>query len=244
MAKGRSKREVVEALPPHDYLAKSKLFSFDLTGELQKVHAAEARRHLACLTTPPVGLVERKCPYGAPLKRKVRKVAVSQSQPVLLPLPEAEQPKRVPGLVLMEIPKDPTSLPSEHAERISHLESKIAEKELQELQLQDRRPERLAKLAKLARSASGVDFGFDRLPEGLASEAKTQYFARSPEIVRDIGCGKDSRFCRPWGPYEQHREAYWRQTQALQALQVGRGQCCASPGAGARGACESLGKRP
>ena len=27
----------------------------------------QARRHYACLTTPNVGLVERKCPYGAPL---------------------------------------------------------------------------------------------------------------------------------------------------------------------------------
>eukprot|EP00913_Durusdinium_trenchii_P033873 g31709.t1 len=72
----RKRTRVVEALPPYD-LAKSKLVNFDLFGELRRAHADEARRHYACLTTPNVGLVERKCPYGAPLPKRLGKNRVN-----------------------------------------------------------------------------------------------------------------------------------------------------------------------
>lgn len=41
-----------------------------------------------------------------------------------------DEPTRIPGLQLLEIPGDPTTLPSEHAERINALESQIAEKDV------------------------------------------------------------------------------------------------------------------
>ena len=41
-----------------------------------------------------------------------------------------DEPTRIPGLQLLEIPGDPTTLPSEHAERINVLESQIAEKDV------------------------------------------------------------------------------------------------------------------
>ncbi|CAK9041675.1 Hypothetical protein (Fragment) [Durusdinium trenchii] len=195
----RKRTRVVEALPPYD-LAKSKLVNFDLFGELRRAHADEARRHYACLTTPNVGLVERKCPYGAPLPKKTSKTKLMSKSlpqlPSLEPSAEVPKPKRIPGLQLLEIPYDPTTFPSEHAERINLLESQIAEKELS----LENPP---------LRKVNGPSFDFDHLPQGQSSEARMQYFPRSTTIIRDIGCGKDPRFCRPWGPYEQHREAGW-----------------------------------
>lgn len=207
--KFRKRVPVVEALPPYD-LAKSKLVNFDLLGELRRAHADEARRHYASLTTPNVGLVERKCPYGAPLPQKIRKTKsktkMTQSLPELPCAEEKPKPRRIPGVQLLEIPYDPTTLSNEHAERINALDSQIAEKELS-----------LEKSGRsLPRSFSLTpSFDFDQLPKGQSSEAKTQYFPRSTNIIKEIGCGKDPRYCRPWGPYEQHREAYWRQAIAL-----------------------------
>eukprot|EP00434_Breviolum_minutum_P002967 symbB.v1.2.002606.t1/scaffold135.1/size305288/26 len=204
-AKFRKRPPVVEALPPYE-LAKSKLVNFDLLGELRRAHADEARRHYACLTTPNVGLVERKCPYGAPLPQKIRTKSTAKMSQSLPELPPPEKPKkrRIPGLQLLEIPGDPTTLPSEHAERINVLESQIAEKELS-----------LATGSLPRRILSTPTLDFDQLPKGQSSEARIQYFPRSTNIIKEIGCGKDPRYCRPWGPYEQHREAYWRQAIAL-----------------------------
>ena len=100
------------------------------------MHSAEARRHFDGLTIPPVRLVERKCPYGAPLpvkrlrpkKAELQALHGSHSQPALPSTEDAR--KKYPGLVLMDIPYDPTTLPSEHDHRIQALDGQIAEKEL------------------------------------------------------------------------------------------------------------------
>ena len=218
------KREVVEALPREYYLARSRMERFDVMEELRQMHSAEARRHNDSLTIPPLGLVERKCPYGAPLpvkKSRPKKanlqlqtaLQASHSQPVL---PSTENPqnakKKYPGLILLEIPYDPTTFPNEHDERIRAIDGQIADKELS----LERSDSEGALRMRQSFSAKAPEFHFDHLPDGTISESTSQagdgrgtavrevfpeyslntrcpdqFFPRSHEIMTDIGCGKD-----------------------------------------------------
>mmetsp|Transcript_2592 Transcript_2592/g.4425 ORF Transcript_2592/g.4425 Transcript_2592/m.4425 type:complete len:224 (-) Transcript_2592:43-714(-) len=210
-ARSHKKREVVEALPREYYLARSRMERFDITQELRRMHTAEARRHHDTLATAPLGLVERKCPYGAPLPKKPRpkkaiQMQASQSQPIL-----QEPTKKYPGLILMDLPFDPTTFPNEHSHRIQALDGKIAEKE----HFLEKSDSEAALRMQRSFGVHAPSFNYDHAPEGTISENTSQFFPRSHGIIQEIGCGKDPRFCRPWGPYEQHREAYWRQKMAL-----------------------------
>ena len=148
--------------------------------ELRHMHSAEARRHYDSLTIPPLGLVERKCPYGAPLPTKKRPkkansqaMQSSQSQPVL---PSAEDPrKRYPGLVLLDIPYDPTTFPNEHDHRIRALDGQILEKEV----FLEKSDSEAAQRMRQSFSAKAPSFNFDHAPDGTVSENASQAGLRS-----------------------------------------------------------------
>ena len=170
------RREVVGALPREYYLARSRMERFNVAEELRQMRSAEARRHYDSLTIPPLGLVERKCPYGAPLpvkksrpkKANLQAMPLSQSQPILPSAGEAK--KRFPGLLLLDIPYDPTTLPNEHDDRIRAIDGQIAEKEL----FLEKSDSEAAQRMRQSFSAKAPDFKFDHVPDGTISENASQ----------------------------------------------------------------------
>ena len=93
---------------------------------------------------------------------------LSQSQPILPSTREAK--KRYPGLLLLDIPYDPTTFPNEHDERIRAIDGQIAEKE-HFLEKSDSEAE---KRMRQSFSAKAPDFKFDHVPDGTISENASQ----------------------------------------------------------------------
>lgn len=214
-------REICEPIPREAHLARSYLVRHtgDLLQELKEVKTREAARHRLQLRSAAPPLVERKSPLGAPppsppIRRLRRHSSASRleglrpEKPGLTPpAAEAARPRR-PGLLLMELPQDPTLLANEHADRSKAIEHAIAR---QEDFLAECKREAEAR-QRLGVEASAPAFNWDHQPQvPVVSESQAQFYPRSIEKVRDCGGGKDSRFCRPYDRFYQHREAMCRQ---------------------------------
>eukprot|EP00931_Biecheleriopsis_adriatica_P062377 TRINITY_DN37578_c0_g1_i1.p1 TRINITY_DN37578_c0_g1~~TRINITY_DN37578_c0_g1_i1.p1 ORF type:complete len:292 (+),score=62.28 TRINITY_DN37578_c0_g1_i1:81-878(+) len=215
----RAPRELVEALPALEHLSRPRLERLDMQRELDAYQAAEDKRYSKSLVTAPLGMVERKCPYGAPLpdstsglmlRRRADRAALLRAQAAAeeMEKKKAQEPKKRPGIQPIEIPYDPTTLHNEHEARGAYLDTQIVK---QQEYVRSRSEATLQNF-----EVKAPEFHFDHLPPGVEiSEAQSQYFPRSTKIVKDIGCGKDPRFCRPWGDYEKHREMLFMQSAAM-----------------------------
>jgi len=220
-----SYRQIVEALPGQEHLARSRLERISLREELDKVASAEEERHHHDLVFAPVPMVERKCPYGAPLpqndsglmlRRRADRAALIRSQNAAAAMEEEAKKKpkekKWPGLLLLEIPNDPTLMPNEHEERKHWYANEIAKKESF---IQQSRQEALMRLEQSV-EVKPPSFNWDHLPEGVdTSEQQAEFFPRSAKIMKSIGTGKDPRFCRPMDKFYMHREAEFRIKNAL-----------------------------
>lgn len=219
--KSRHPRELVEAIPALEHLARTKVERVDLRQELDKVKIGEEDRHDWSMSTAPIGLVQRKCPYGAPLpqsqtglmlRRRADRAAELRREAAMEATRQAEESKakvkKYPGLQPLDIPYDPTTLFNEHKARGEYLDSQIA---LQRENLVRAKSEATLRLEQ------GVEFKappvhYDHLPPGTdITEAQSQFFPRSNETLKSIGSGKDIRFCRPMDQFYVHREMMFKQ---------------------------------
>eukprot|EP00930_Biecheleria_cincta_P068833 TRINITY_DN5665_c0_g1_i2.p1 TRINITY_DN5665_c0_g1~~TRINITY_DN5665_c0_g1_i2.p1 ORF type:complete len:271 (+),score=52.30 TRINITY_DN5665_c0_g1_i2:105-917(+) len=223
--KSRHPRELVEAIPKEDHLARTCVERVDLRQELIRVKEGEADRHDWSMNTAPIGLVQRKCPYGAPLpqndtglmlRRRADRVAELRKQAPAEAGRKAEEAKakqkRYPGLQPLDIPYDPTTLYNEHKARGEYLDSQIA---LQREKIIRAKSEATLRLEQSGGEVKAPPIHYDHLPPGTdITEAQAQFFPRSSETLKSIGSGKDSRFCRPMDQFYVHREMMFKQANA------------------------------
>jgi len=224
--KSRHPRELVEAIPALDHLARTKVERLDLREELDRVTLAEKDRHDMSMSTAPVGMPERKCPFGAPLpqsqtglmlRRRADKAAELRKEAAMEASRKAEEAKakvkKYPGLQPQDIPYDPSTLFNEHKARAAYLDSQIT---LQQENL----------FRSSLRLEQGVQFKdppirYDHLPPGPEiTEAQSQFFPRSNDLLKSIGSGKDIRYCRPMDQFYKHREMMFKQRDMLAGCRV------------------------
>ncbi|CAE8732547.1 unnamed protein product [Polarella glacialis] len=217
---GRPRREIVEAIPNLDHLARKHLGRLDLSTELQVIREEEEDRHRHSLVPAPKVSAARTGPLGPPPpadKRALRLRRLAHSYSELSPVKEDQaaspnKPKKWPGLLLMEIPKDPTKMPNEHSHRRDELDQKIA---TIHHSLSDPALRPLSEM-------KAQTFNYDHASEGWGiSEAQSQFFPRSNQKVKELGGGKDQGFAtRPYDDLYHHREAMIRQKAMLRKIGV------------------------
>lgn len=223
--KSRHPRELVEAIPKEDHLARTIVERVDLRQELKRVKDGEADKHYWNMNTAPIGIVQRKCPYGAPLpqsdaglmlRRRADRVAELRREAAAEMGRNAEEAKakqkKFPGLQPMDINYDPTTLFNEHKARGEYLDTQIA---LQRENMIRAKSEAALRLEQTGGEVKAPPIHYDHLPPGTdITEAQAQFFPRSNEILKSIGSGKDTRFCRPMDKFYVHREMMFKQAIA------------------------------
>lgn len=225
----RRKRDIVEALPSQEHLARSRLERLDLWQEVRGVRGFEDERFRSSLTRAHPPSAAMQSPLGAPppgLSRRPTPGALSPPRTSASRLPTAaggaqgseEAPKKRPGILMMEIPQDPTTFPNEHIARHAAIGNAI---EAQQHRLQASRSESaLLKLRGADADFTPPQFKWDRLPTANSlgiSEQQSQYFPRSLDRNREIGNVKDPKSLRPYDDWYLYRETLWKQKHTLKS---------------------------
>uniref|UniRef100_A0A7S4RJB2 Uncharacterized protein n=1 Tax=Alexandrium monilatum TaxID=311494 RepID=A0A7S4RJB2_9DINO len=215
-SKGSRKRNfnprVVEAIPKERHLAHHFTRGLDLREEFRNVYRGEEARIQAMLKPPPEP--EPRSIFVVPkLMEEPRRARSAASIPEKKAAPAAEDspPRRRPGMQRPFVaPQDPLGLPNPHIERRDAIDAEISE---QEDRLARTRSESALKL-KHGFAVQAPTFNWDHQQPGIfLTENQISFFPRSVEKVKEFGCGKDSRYTRPYDETYLHREALARNKQ-------------------------------
>lgn len=196
----------------HRYLGR-----MNLMGELQGIRDGEGARHQSALVSVEPPEPGHRNPYGAATQSTHRRAARSRASSVASmsrattgkSAPSEEQQIRRPGLLEFKMPQDPTEMPNPHVPRREAIDGLIFE---QEQKLAESRSESALRLMQGGVEVKPTVFHWDRQHPGTElSDYQSEFFPRSIKVVRELGGGKNSDFCRPFDVTYLHREAMCRQ---------------------------------